>query len=73
MNIQQEVLPNVWRYVPFGSIQELVESMMAKPLTDSPDGANVQLFKQRSMSGMDQERKFMDWRKAFIVLSLIAG
>ena len=29
INIQQEVLPNVWRYVPFGSIQELAERMTA--------------------------------------------
>ena len=29
INIQQGVLPNVWRYVPFGNIQELAERMTA--------------------------------------------
>ena len=59
--------------MPFGHVQELVERLVAIPLTDSPDGAQVKLFKQRSMDGYSQERKFLDWRKAFVILALMAG
>ena len=57
----------------FESVQELAERLAAKTLTDSPNGDQVQLFKSRSAAGNEQERKFMDWRKAFVVLALMAG
>ena len=72
INIQQNILPNVWRFVPFGNLQDLAEQLAAQPLTDSPDGAQVKLFKQRSMES-SEDRKFIDWRKAFVILVLMAG
>jgi len=41
LNIQQDVLPNVWRYVQYGDLKALVDKLIAQPLTDSPDGASV--------------------------------
>ena len=73
LNIQQEVLPNVWRYVSFENLEALAERFVAKPLTDSPNGDQVQMFRRRSVEGNNQDRKFMDWRKAFVVLALMAG
>ena len=49
LNIQQDVLPNVWRYVSFDNVQELAQRLIAQPLTDSPHGDSVQLFKRRSV------------------------
>lgn len=29
LNIQQDVLPNVWRYVQYGNLKELVDKLIA--------------------------------------------
>ena len=60
--------------MPFGNIQELVERLSASPLTDSPDGGSqVKLFRRGSTDALNRDRKFLDWRKAFVILALIAG
>lgn len=57
----------------FENLEALAERFVAKPLTDSPNGDQVQMFRRRSVEGNNQDRKFMDWRKAFVVLALMAG
>ena len=44
-------------------------------MTDSPDGQDSPRFKKPSVKGGLEvtERKFMDWRKAFLALALMAG
>jgi hypothetical protein len=38
VNMQQGVLPNIWRYIPFDSIITLGARLEAKPLSDNPNG-----------------------------------
>ena len=54
---------------------DLVEHLKARPLTDSPDGQQSPMFRNtNNFDGKEVvERKFMNWRKAFIVLALISG
>ena len=75
LNMQQNILPNVWRYVPFDAVLDLAARLEAQPLTDSPNAtAGFKLYKRKSVEGDDDmERKFMDWRRAFVVLALMAG
>ena len=79
LNMQKNVLPNVWRFVPFDTIIDMASKLEAQPLTDSPNAsANFKMYKN-SAKGSGQgdseetERKFLDWRKAFVILALMAG
>ena len=67
-------MPNVWRFVPFEAILQLVDLFKAQPLSDKPDGGQALMF-NRNMESKEgtSERKFIDWRKAFLMLSLMAG
>ena len=77
LNLQQGVLPNVWRYVPFDHVIQLARRLEAKPLSDQGSGSpQVKLFNQGKQSQSeltDEKRTFMDWRRAFAILALIAG
>lgn len=77
VNLQQGILPNVWRYVPFDSVISLAARLEAKPLSDGPQGGNspIKLFRRRSLSvdGVQTERSFMNWRRAFAIFALMAG
>ena len=76
LNLQQGVLPNVWRYVPFDHVIQLARRLEAKPLSDQGSGSpQVKLFNQgkQSTSDLDQKRTFIDWRRAFAIFALIAG
>ena len=76
INLQQGVLPNVWRFVPFDAVITLARRLESKPLSDNSNGSpQVKLFNQRRNSGsdFDEKRTFMDWRRAFTILCLIAG
>ena len=76
LNMQQGVLPNVWRYVPFDAVIELAIRLDAKPLSDSSDDhTQVRLFRRKSTSadGSDEVRHFLNWRRAFLILVLMAG
>ena len=72
--MQANCLPNLWRYVTFDNVIDLTSRLSAKPLTDSPN-APVKLFRRKSVSidGVDAIRSFIDWRKAFTILVLMAG
>lgn len=57
----------------------MASKLEAQPLTDSPNAsANFKMYKN-SAKGSGQgdseetERKFLDWRKAFVILALMAG
>ena len=67
-------MPTVWRYVPFEAVLRLANMFKAQPLTDNPDGGQALMF-NRNVEGKDagSERKFIDWRKAFLMLSLMSG
>ena len=54
---------------PFDAVIELAGNLAAAPLTDSPNatGAGVQLFR-RGSAEVDEDRKFMDWRKKCKIL-----
>lgn len=77
INLQQGMLPNVWRFVPFDAVITLARMLESKPLSDNSNGSpQVKLFNQRRHSGaedFDEKRIFMDWRRAFAILCLIAG
>ena len=73
LNIQSNMLPNVWSFIPFESIQELANKLGAKPLTDVPGENLSPLFKRSNIAKREEARKFMDWRKAFVVFALMSG
>ena len=51
LDMQQSVLPNVWRYILYDAVDSLTFRLEAKPLSDSPDQANnMQLFRRKSVS-----------------------
>ena len=39
LNLQQGILPNVWRYVPFDHVIQLARRLEAKPLSDQGSGS----------------------------------
>ena len=79
MQAQPSVLPNVWRYVSFDAVINLASKLEAQPLTDSmSDPKSLNLFKRKQQStefaeGAAGTRKFVDWRKAFLIFALMAG
>ena len=75
LNMQQRVLPSVWKYISYDSIIDLADAFQTKPLSDNPNEAAAALFRRKSLSQEDigSSRVFMDWRKAFVVLALMAG
>jgi len=66
----------VWRYIPFDSVILLARRLEAKPPSDNSNGSpQVKLFGQgrNNSTDLDAQRTFMDWRRAFTILALIAG
>ena len=76
-DIQANILPNMWRFVSFEQVIELTQFLEAKPITDNPNSAlSLKLFRRRSTNQADVDeiaRVFVDWRKAFVILALMAG
>ena len=76
-DMQAGVLPNMWRFVSFEQVIELSHFLEAKPITDNPNSAiSLKLFRRRSTTQQDVDdiaRTFVDWRKAFVILSLMSG
>ena len=79
MQAQPSVLPNVWRFVSFDAVTSLATKLEATALSDNmSDRGSRQLFKRNNQSmefteGSAGVRKFMDWRKAFLIFALMAG
>ena len=64
------MLPNMWRYVSFDSIKQLLLKFKAVPMADTAASAGqVAVFRRHSSYSMTA-REFVDWRKVFMFLLL---
>lgn len=73
LNVQSQLLPNVWQFIPFERIFALLKAFQATPISDNPNAGTQQMFRRKSMSLEDEERFFVDSRALMLILCLVSS